>query len=510
MANPPNAAGRLQQIAARYGAASTSPWSWGDEGLEHSGQMQYLVLALPFAHLTQSRGADLDLIENAPADISYLLNLVAQLEVDLRRAEQEGAEIRQAVTMPQPLRQFEQQADVQPVLDRAARLEAALEVVAAREVLNAAARDHVLVLVTLAHDAWGLIANAEDFKHELVDGQSVPIGDEQWRQAATAWRDRFHRLAVAHGPVRISADDQPTNHDRCGERYNELLSQFNRLADELERVRDAYRHQEASHETERARWVPQIGELTTERDAANRQLVACRHAQAELERELDATRRAKQENDERFQLRIGELDEELNVLRSSDALEAVAAHAGLRDLAGRFEVDGGGMHATARVSLADLNAWKIVVGDQDTKRSTKRVATAVAQPPTQEVGVRGCRGYTQADEDYFIYCDQEWPHLPMADPDSDTGDLYDHCNLTWGKYFNQQRGELPPQAPWQGPGWTLGHVRQFVAAYPDWSDDAPINLVVPERPRAWAHDGSGLYSPPFLVLLTVDDPRDFL
>lgn len=495
--------GRLREIASRYGAASTSPWRWGDDGLEHSGPMQYLVLALPHAHVTQSRGADLDLIENAPTDIAYLLNLVAQLELDLSVAERNLSEVTESAV--QPLRQ--PPADATP--DRIAKLEAALEVVAAREALNSAAQRQVEALVTLAHDGWGIIAAAENFKYQLVGGHySEPIGPQDWRNAATEWRDRFHvlvgTLPAEHAPAPIDP------HAMCAHETVKLRGERDRLADEIERLRGIVRSMEADHAAQQASWQPQINELTIERDAASRQLAACRNAQTELERQLH------------------EANEELHVLRSSDTLEAVAAHAGLRNLVMRFEVDGGGMHAYARVPVADLNTWKIVVGDQDTKRSTKRIVattpslmadagiaamcapTPAPQAPAGKVGPRGCRGYAEADEGRFVYCDQEWPHLRVTDPDNDTGDLYDHCNVTWGVYFNQQRGELPPQAPWQGPGWTLGHVRQFVAAYPDWSDDAEVTAIVPERPREWAYDGSGLYCPPFLTALKVDDPRDFL
>lgn len=274
--------GRLREIAARYGAASTAPWRWGNDGLEHSGQMQHLVLALPHPYLTQSRAADLELIEHAPDDISYLLGWVAQLEHDLSVAERNLSEIQDVVTTPQPLRQFEQQVDVQPVLDRAAKLEAALEVVAAREVLNSAARDQVVPLVTLAYDAWGVIADAENFKHILVDGQPVPIGSQEWRDAAHRWRDRFHQLTTASGPAPVLTSEQPTNH----ERYDGLVSEFNRATDEIERLRGIVRSMETDHAQQQARWQPQLDELTSERDAASRQLAACRDAQTELERQL--------------------------------------------------------------------------------------------------------------------------------------------------------------------------------------------------------------------------------
>lgn len=418
--------GRLREIASRYGAASTSPWRWDNDGLHHSGQMQYLVLALSHPYLTQSRSADLELIENAPADIAYLLNLVAQLELDLSRAEQQSAEIREAVTVPQPLRQFEQQIEIQPALDRAAKLEAALEVVAAREALNRAELD----------------ARPQD------------------------------------------------QHTMCAAEMLKIRGEFNRAADEVERLRGIVRSMEADHAARQARWQPQINELTIERDAASRQLAACRDAQTELERQLR------------------EANEELHTLRSSDALEAVAAHAGLRDLIGRFETDGGGLYAAARVPVAALNAWRIVVGDQDTERSTKRIAMT---PPPAGGAPRYCRGYVEVDEGYFVHCDQVWPHQRVTDPEN--GQSYDHCNLTEGTYFNQRRAQVPAIADDSTEIatslWTLGHVRQFLAAYPDWADDQPVEAVLPLRPSGWAHDGSGLYQNRLLGL-TMDDPRDFL
>ena len=63
-------------------------------------------------------------------------------------------------------------------------------------------------LRALASDAWGIIAAAENFKHTLVcehgqhcpdrEGHTLeelrpePIGPEDWRVAARAWRDRWH------------------------------------------------------------------------------------------------------------------------------------------------------------------------------------------------------------------------------------------------------------------------------------------------------------------------------
>jgi len=63
----------------------------------------------------------------------------------------------------------------------------------------------------LLHDAWGIIANAENFKHELVckddppcdasvdrhemsELKAVPIGPWKWRDAATTWCDRWHKF----------------------------------------------------------------------------------------------------------------------------------------------------------------------------------------------------------------------------------------------------------------------------------------------------------------------------
>lgn len=58
----------------------------------------------------------------------------------------------------------------------------------------------------LLHEAWGVIANAENFKHTLrcdashcVEGDHildldnpVPIGPQEWRDAAYRWRDHWH------------------------------------------------------------------------------------------------------------------------------------------------------------------------------------------------------------------------------------------------------------------------------------------------------------------------------
>jgi hypothetical protein len=70
----------------------------------------------------------------------------------------------------------------------------------------------------LLHDAWGIIANAENFKattvcahrhcaereHEIVIGMTEPIGDQQWRDAATAWRDRWHKYMDAVPPAPLA------------------------------------------------------------------------------------------------------------------------------------------------------------------------------------------------------------------------------------------------------------------------------------------------------------------
>ena len=67
----------------------------------------------------------------------------------------------------------------------------------------------------LLRDAWTIIANAENFKHELrcesshcVEGQHVfdleapvPIGSEEWRAAATAWRDLWHKTLPSLPPT---------------------------------------------------------------------------------------------------------------------------------------------------------------------------------------------------------------------------------------------------------------------------------------------------------------------
>jgi hypothetical protein len=67
----------------------------------------------------------------------------------------------------------------------------------------------------LLHDAWTVIANAENFKHDLrceashcVEGAHVfdmaapiPVGPEEWRDAATRWRDRWHATLPALPPT---------------------------------------------------------------------------------------------------------------------------------------------------------------------------------------------------------------------------------------------------------------------------------------------------------------------
>lgn len=76
---------------------------------------------------------------------------------------------------------------------------------------NATLRGKLARAEQMLHDAWTIIANAEQFKHELIceashcverqhvydpeKFQSVPVGGEEgdaWRAAATAWRDRWH------------------------------------------------------------------------------------------------------------------------------------------------------------------------------------------------------------------------------------------------------------------------------------------------------------------------------
>lgn len=279
--------GRLAEIAGRCAAATSAPWQWTNYGLEHESLedgalLRRMVLALPHPHLTQARGADLEFIGNAPADISYLLTLVTQLEQDLTRAEQRLSEVTEAAV--QPLRQAADRIDIQPVLDRAAKLEAALEVVAVREALNRAELDR-----------------------------------------------------------RPAAD-----HVMCARETVRLRAERDQLADELERARDAHRRQQASHDAIRARWQSQLDELTIERDAASRerreaeleaarlreenaQLEAARGEAAVAQSEYHARMR-QQVNDAHE--RAAKLQAEVHVLTSSEALQSVAAHAVLREVAG--------------------------------------------------------------------------------------------------------------------------------------------------------------------------------
>jgi hypothetical protein len=71
---------------------------------------------------------------------------------------------------------------------------------------NATLRGKLARAEQMLHDAWTIIANAENFKHELrceashcVEGEHVfdleapvPVGPEDWRTAAADWRDRWH------------------------------------------------------------------------------------------------------------------------------------------------------------------------------------------------------------------------------------------------------------------------------------------------------------------------------
>lgn len=84
---------------------------------------------------------------------------------------------------------------------------------AQRELRNLRQNDKLLR--ELLHDAWTVIANAENFKHELrcesshcVEGQHVfdleapvAVGPEDWRDAATRWRDRWHATLPTVEPV---------------------------------------------------------------------------------------------------------------------------------------------------------------------------------------------------------------------------------------------------------------------------------------------------------------------
>jgi hypothetical protein len=80
---------------------------------------------------------------------------------------------------------------------------------AQRELRNA--RQRLSVAEDLLHDAWGVIANAENFKNTLIckvrgldcpdiqghpvdELEAVPIGPQEWRDAATTWRDRWHKF----------------------------------------------------------------------------------------------------------------------------------------------------------------------------------------------------------------------------------------------------------------------------------------------------------------------------
>ncbi len=83
--------------------------------------------------------------------------------------------------------------------------EALLENCSLRAALHSTAR-RAAVQRTLLHDAWGLIASAENTKHELVcehehcargehehpNLNMRPIGPADWREAMAAWRDRWH------------------------------------------------------------------------------------------------------------------------------------------------------------------------------------------------------------------------------------------------------------------------------------------------------------------------------
>lgn len=526
--------GRLRAIASRYGNASTPPWKWGNEGLQHSGPMRYLVLALPYAYTTEHRAADLEFIENAPDDMAFLLNLVAQLEQDLARSERRLAEVTEAAGRPGE--GLQQAVNVQPLLDRAAALETALQVVAAREVINSMARQELAALVTLAHDAWGLIAAAENFKHNLVGGTAEPIGPREWRNAATQWRDRFHVLTSAlpaeHAPA------VPDPHAMCASEVVKIRGDSNRLADELERVRDAYRQQQANHEAERARWQPQIDELTIERDAAARDRRAAEveaerlreelrqleaeqtdqgvriseyHAQmrkqitdaheetAKVAEELAATQRAKRENDERFQLQAKELQEQLAVATASEAVGAVAAYALLREAATVLQRPAG--QDLGREQRRDLLARIGIVIGEDLQ---PQLPKAVTHWPPAATPYGGCPA-SLVDGGRTIWCGTPWPHQPLQ---SENGD-FDHGNEAEGVLWNIDRSCAPQVEPDLRHPWTLGHLRRTVDAYPDFADDAFVQATVPNRPIGWAHDGSNHYTHDLLGL-HVQDPREFL
>jgi len=378
---PAPQSGDLNEIVARCEAASAAPWRWTNEGLTHSGAMQYLVLNLPHPYLSQSRAADLELIEHAPSDLRCLLELVADLRERVRYAETRLSDAANLTHKAQAAagqlgQDLQHMVHTQPLLDRAAKLEAALEVVAAREVLNSAARGRVDALIELAHTAWTIIAAAENFKHELVDGVSRPIGPQDWRNAATEWRDRFHVLTgvlpLQHAPA--AAVDP---HAVCASEVVKVRGDFNRLADELERVRDVHRQQRANHDAERARWQPQIDGLTTERDAASRERreaeVRAHEAQqalASVEREMSEMREAAMTAHQKYRAqinaahtRIEELEDQVNALAASEAVRVVTAHALLRETADVLRLPAGQEvgHAVRRDLLSRIG---IALGEQ--------------------------------------------------------------------------------------------------------------------------------------------------
>jgi hypothetical protein len=101
-------------------------------------------------------------------------------------------------------------ASLRGALHQAARL-AAVQRTAARR---------AAVQRTLLHEAWGLIANAENTKHSLTcehphcsGGEhqhpnllTEPIGPADWREAMAAWRDRWHAAELDRSRPAIPAE----------------------------------------------------------------------------------------------------------------------------------------------------------------------------------------------------------------------------------------------------------------------------------------------------------------
>ena len=65
-----------------------------------------------------------------------------------------------------------------------------------------------------------------------------------------------------------------------------------------------------------------------------------------------------------------------------------------------------------------------------------------------------------------------------------------------------------PAEPTLGHPWAMADLRRWMRSQDHVPGDFPVSAVLPERPRNWAVDGSGMYHNDVLALTTYD-PKDF-